>query len=87
MIDNFLKLKSYAYYKAGTMYNTDSLLESLDIELTPLEERVYVWGRDNWRTLVDLLEKDITEETIRDYMIDNNCEDLPVDWVVNLLSD
>jgi hypothetical protein len=71
------------------MMNRDAAfreLSMLDIELTPLEERIYLWGRDNWRTLVALLDDNITEETIRDYMIENKCEDLPVSWAVNLIS-
>ena len=61
-------------------------LAMLDIELTPLEERVYQWGKDNWKQLVELLDNNITEETIVNYMIENKCEDLPVEWVVNLIS-
>ena len=57
----------------------------LDIELSPLELRVYDWGRDNWKQLVDLLDNNITEETIVTYMIENNCEDLSVQWVVSIL--
>jgi len=62
-------------------------LSMLDIELTPLETKVYEWGKDNWKQLVDLLDNNITEETIVNYMIENNCEDLPVEWVVGLIGD
>lgn len=62
-------------------------LSMLDVEFTPLEKRVYKWGRDNWRQLVNLYDRSgITEETIRDYMLENKCEDLPIEWVVNLIS-
>lgn len=87
-MDNFTKIKSLSYYiymdELRPEYQ-DSVLEQLGIELTPLETRIYEWGKDNWKQLVDLLDKDITEETIRDYMIENNLEEVPIEWVVNIL--
>lgn len=74
--------------KAYELNRKSELIELavLGIELSPLERRVYEWGRDNWKQLIALLDENITEETIRDYMIENKCEDLPIDWVVNLIS-
>jgi hypothetical protein len=83
-MDNFLKLKSYVLIITGI--DDDIILDRLGITLTPLEQRIYQWGRDNWKQLVDLLDNNITEETIRDYMLENSCEDLPIEWVVNLIS-
>lgn len=87
-MDNFLKLKTRVQYKLHETKGSApaDILEQFGIALTPLEKRIYNWGRDNWKQLVDLLEQNITEETIRDYMIENKCEDLPIEWVVKLIS-
>jgi hypothetical protein len=85
-MDNLTKLKTAVYVThRNSMEHT--LLEQFGIVLTPLEQRVYEWGKDNWKQLVDLLDNNITEETIRDYMLENKCEDLPIDWVVGLIGD
>ena len=60
-------------------------MEYIDRNISTLDERIINWCINNADTYDALIEKKIFGTDIKDYIIKNNCEDMPIEWVVKLL--
>lgn len=72
-------------YRDYVVEGFESVVEYIDSSYTPLEQRVINWVLSHRMEYDALVDRGVFSGDIVAYCVANDCEDMPIEWVVPLV--